>query len=606
MPDFTGRPRERIAYLDGHRIRRALLDGFRRVTGERTHLDRINVFPVPDGDTGTNLALTLSAIEDELRPVTERHAGRLLEHLADAALDGARGNSGAIFAQFCQGLAAGAREHARLDAEALAGALASANEQAREAMEVPREGTMLSVIAAFTQTFAATQQGGVTDLEVLLDRGLVAAREALRATTQQLEVLRRAGVEDAGARGFVLLLEGIADLLRDGSVADHAGESVDPPLVSHVSPEELSRVDEYRFCTECIVSGERLDRAELKRVLNRLGTSVMVIGGNRRLRVHAHVRRPAELFAAMENFGRISGQKADDMMRQELALRDRLRRVAVVTDSAADLPQSVWDELAIHMVPLRVNFGAQSYLDKSGLDSAAFMAELARRPEPPSTSQPPAGDFRRVFEFLASHYEHVVSVNLTSRVSGTCQAAQAAARRAANAEQITVVDSLNVSLGQGLIAMRAAEAAAGGAAVDEVLAATRDSIRRTHCLGLVRDLRFAVRGGRLRPMHQRLGDWLGVRPILGTRPDGRVGLAGFVGPRRDGIVELVRAARRRLRNGETCRLAVGHAGWPEGAMLLREECRRQLPEASVLFVTDIGPALGVHGGPGTLALAIQR
>ena len=201
--------------------------------------------------------------------------------------------------------------------------------------------------------------------------------------------------------GFVLLLEGMADLLRDGTVADSRGYEADPPLASHVSAEELSRVDEYRFCTECIVSGERLDRAEIKRVLSRIGTSVMVIGGARRLRVHAHVRRPPELFTAMENFGQISSQKADDMMRQELALRDRVRRVAVVTDSAADLPQSVWDELAIHMVPLRVNFGGQSYLDKSGLDSATFISELATRPETPSTSQPPAGDFRRVFEFLA-------------------------------------------------------------------------------------------------------------------------------------------------------------------------------------------------------------
>ena len=171
---MNSKPPPRIAYLDGRRLQRLLLAGIARLAAERRHLDRLNVFPVPDGDTGTNLALTFSAVGEAVAAATTRHAGELLAIAADAALDGARGNSGAIFAAWTQGLAAALAGQARIDLPALASGLAAAELSARQALQNPVEGTVLTVMrdianavaphrlppgADFSQMMAVTKQG---------------------------------------------------------------------------------------------------------------------------------------------------------------------------------------------------------------------------------------------------------------------------------------------------------------------------------------------------------------------------------------------------------------------------------------------------------------
>ena len=126
------------------------------------------------------------------------------------------------------------------------------------------------------------------------------------------------------------------------------------------------------------------------------------------------------------SLAKFPGQKADDMRKQQDAAHHRHRRgVAIVVDSSADIPDEELERLEIHMVPMRVHFGERSYLDKVSMRPGEFYRELADNPQHPKTSQPPPGDFRRIFEFLASHYETVVSINVTARVSGTLAAAQA-------------------------------------------------------------------------------------------------------------------------------------------------------------------------------------
>src|SRR4029453_11973851 len=135
---------------------------------------------------------------------------------------------------------------------------------------------------------------------------------------------------------------------------------------------------------------------------------------------------------------------------------------AIVTDSAADMPDDEVDRLDIHIGPAGVHFGERSFLDKVGITPEEFFTEIARTRIAPKTSQPPPGDFRRRFEFLASHYESVLCVSLTRRVSGTCGAAESAAARTSTHGEVQVIDSLNASTGQGLVVLHAAALAHAG------------------------------------------------------------------------------------------------------------------------------------------------
>jgi len=590
--------------LDGLRLNRALKAGILRLLSCQEHLNKINVFPVPDGDTGTNLALTMGAVLGSLQRWPDHHAGKTLTRVADAALDGARGNSGAILAQFFLGVCDKLGHLGRLSPADFAEGVGGGAAYARECLTEPREGTILTVLTDFAHEIRRGAEDGSRDFQLMLRRGVKAAQASLERTTQQLEVLRKANVVDAGAKGFVELMAGLSDYIDSGSQEEPA--VLVPPVINSGAEETAGHEEslEQRYCTECLVTGAEIDGRRLREQLSDLGSSLVVAGLRTKVRVHMHVNDPAALFRVAARFGTVSRQKADDMQRQQHSAHATDRKVVIITDSAADIPDDDLDRLGIHMLPVRVHFGTQSYLDKVGITAEEFYAELARNPEHPKTSQPPPGDFRRQFEFLASHYDAVLSLNLTRKVSGTVGAAESAATRITAHGKVTVIDTMNASTGQGLIAMYAAECAAAGYDIERIVAATRAILPRTRTFGIVGSLEYAVRGGRVAPWVKKVADALQLMPILYADRKGRVSAGGVLFGRDRLKEKFARFVRRRMRDDCTYRVLVGHANCEADGHWLLE----QLAGTNVAYarVVSIGSALGVHGGPGLLVVSLQE
>lgn len=598
-----------IAYLDGQRLSRGLLAGIARVAADAEHLNRINVFPVPDGDTGTNLAVMLGAVRGALLRQPERHAGRLLEIVADAALDGARGNSGAILAQFFHGLCDACQDQRQLTTEQFVQAVERGARYAHEALSEPREGTIVTVIRDFGVEMAAQLSSGGQDFAELLDRGLLRAQSSLAATTAQLDALRRAGVVDAGAQGFVDLLHGVTDFVREGSLRTETAEELSTAATASHGDAYLSGARQdaaHRWCTECLVSGEALERRKLREAMAGLGSSLVIAGGRKRARIHVHTDDPEAVFRAAARFGEVTARKADDMHSQQSAARAGAATVAIVTDSAADLPEDLLTSLEIHLVPVRIHFGSRSYLDKISLDTREFYREMQANPVHPTTSQPPPGDFRRLYQILGSHHAGIVSLHVTGRGSGTFQAASAAADRANTRAPVLALDSRNASIGQGLVVLRAAEMAAEGRNADDIALALERVIAGTRTWALLGSIDHAVRGGRVSAAKRRLVRLLRLEPILATLPDGRIGMGGALWGQHRRLRRFARWIARRTDASRDWRYAVGHADAPDAAAALVEELRAVLPAMEQAFVTEIGTALGVHGGPGTLVVSVQR
>jgi len=603
---MTARPAS-LRQLGSDQLALALRSGIHRVIHEQEALNTINVFPVADGDTGTNLSLTLGAVLPVLRRPGQSHLGLLLAAIADTLLDSARGNSGAIMAQFFQGMSDTAERLNRFTTHTFAQAVVAGSEYAHDALSNPREGTILSAINAFAtslQKHAAADDGG--DFGKLMQQALVACREALTRTQTQLDELRRAGVVDAGAKGFAVLVEGMSDFIVHGKsmprpdMAD-LGEHLIAAVVA-----DAGHDPRFLYCTECIVSGEHIDRRKLREALSQLGDSLVLAGTKRKAKIHIHVNEPEQVFRLARRFGTLGAEKADDMHRQQKSAHGAQAQFAVITDSAADIDDSDLERLDIHMVPLRVQFGDRGYLDKVSISAEEFFEQLASNPRHPTTSQPSPGDFRRQYQFLASHYADVISVNLTGSVSGTLQAARAAAARTDASGTVHVVNSLNASLGQGLIAVFAAECAAAGMDARTALAAIESVIPETYSFGLVRDLRYAVRGGRVPGTRKLLADILRITPVLLSEADGRISARGVLLGRHRLLPKFSRYIAGRLDAAAKWRMAIGHAMCRDEAAELEQLLRDRIPGVVRSGITELGSALGAHGGPGTIVVGVQR
>lgn len=269
-------------------MHRAITAGIQNVISRQDYLNKINVFPVPDGDTGTNMAFTLTSILDGTINQVHTRVDQMLEKVADSAIDGARGNSGAILAQFFQGFCDGSNEVEKHTPESFSKAIKVGADYAREALAEPTEGTILTVITDFSNELINLLENKKLDFVHLLELGLKRAEESLQNTPNLLPILKKSGVVDSGAQGFVDLLNGIFDFINSGSIKDLKIETFIPDDSVENSHEIHSEELKFNFCTECLIKGEDIDRKKIREELMEYGDSLVIAGSKSRAKIHIH------------------------------------------------------------------------------------------------------------------------------------------------------------------------------------------------------------------------------------------------------------------------------------------------------------------------------
>ena len=291
----------------------------------RGRIDDLNVYPVPDGDTGTNLTLTVRAVAEALASAEPGDRPTLAHAVARAALMGARGNSGVILSQIVRGVADVLAESTDgIDPTLTARALRGASDAAYRAVRRPVEGTMLSVIRELAEEAERRTADPLGDLLVELVRH---GEEAVERTPEQLEILREAGVVDAGGTGLVEILRGVAAAVTGAALP--AAPVAAAPLSADAIHLEPSR---YRYCTVFVVEGGALDRDELETRLEQLGDSLVVVGDETALKVHVHTDDPGAALSLGTAAGTIDGVEIANMHEQQ---EQRERRLSLVPSARA-------------------------------------------------------------------------------------------------------------------------------------------------------------------------------------------------------------------------------------------------------------------------------
>ena len=354
------------------RFRRVIASAYALLDSRRQEVNDLNVFPVADGDTGDNMAMTMRAVMEELDrldglEVDEVGRTHLVQALARAALMGARGNSGVILSQIVRGAAEelASRPGELVDPVLVASAFASAADAAYDSVREPAEGTMLTVFREMAHSIArqlahleAEKQrldSGVSDAEQdavlaeVLERAIEDGKKAVERTPEQLDVLRESGVVDAGGYGLVLILAGVVAGLR--------GDGAELPDVPRQETPRLSRPhhedSRYRYCTNFIVSGSGLVGREFVPPLEELGDSVLVVGDEVTLKVHVHTDEPESAVALFDATGEVTNLDVADMREQMEARDARLAagRSGVLAVAAGDGLERLFADLGAHVVP---------------------------------------------------------------------------------------------------------------------------------------------------------------------------------------------------------------------------------------------------------------
>jgi len=597
-----------IGYVDGPRLARSLFAAADWVAAGRDEINRINVFTVPDGDTGTNFSLTLRAVVDALRALGDASLPETARTIARGAVLGARGNSGMMLAHFLLGFAESIGDRPTAATGDLAAALRRGADRLYDSLDDPREGTILTVArdAAAAGEAAAAD---TADIGEFMRRLLAEGELALARTPELMAVLKEAGVVDAGGKGFVRMLEGVVRYIEGDPilpVADAAGAGTRDVAIVPAATAEVATERNFQFCTEVLVRGAHLPSGnEVRAAMHAFGGSVVVAVMADILKIHVHTDTPEAVFSYATRWGRVETTKADDMRAQHRRLAHAGRRsVAVVTDSSADLADSVLDRHHIALVPLQVVFGDQSFRDRVELKPEEFYRRLASARELPTTSQPTPAEFVRVLRDARAGADEVVAVFLSAALSGTFGSAQASLR-AAGISGVHVVDSRSASLGVGMLALRAAELAEAGW-TGAAIAGELERVRgRSGMLLTVDHYDNLLRSGRVSRGKAWLAGMLDVKPILSLDVAGSVVPLDRVRGREQLVPRVLELLERRLTPRPTVvRFGVVHTG----AMDAAERVRTALVAAyrpRDCFVALATGVLGTHVGAGAWAIFYQ-
>jgi uncharacterized protein len=586
----------KIKYLNGNRLYYGFLAGGDAVIKDQSYLNKINVFPVPDADTGSNLASTMRSIADGARNCPS--ISDTLGSLADTALAGARGNSGLIFAQFIQGFKQEVKNEGRLSTHAFGEKVKSAVQQAHQAMTNPVEGTMLTVMRDWAEEIYR-HRTTTSDFTELLSRSLYAARLSLRDTPKKLSVLAKAGVVDAGAKGFVDFLEGIAEFTRKGKLKKLRNRKR-LPAVAGISVHSHNHKVDIRYCTEALITGTQIDLDRLKKDLAALGESVIVAGSPEKARIHVHTNDAAAVVQLVQGYGSVIQIKADDMLRQYQAAHEPKAMTAVITDSACDLPKDWMDQHQIHLIPMQIAFGDNLFLDKITITPECFYSMLESEKDHPLSSIPGLQGIVNMLSFLTSHYKSVVMISISSRLSGMQQIMQQAADQVRGIP-VHVVNSRNLSASEGLLVLRVAEALEAGKPLSEVVKKAEEWVSKTHILVDVQTMKYMVRGGRVSPLKGWLAQILNLKPIITLDEEGQAAGEGKSFSRRSNMKKIIRKMEQFSKNRPVWKYAVVHADNPGRAQKYAEELTLVLQQPPA-YILPLAPVVGVHNGIGAVGI----
>lgn len=330
----------KIEYIDGILLKNIFIGAANTLEKNKQVVDSLNVFPVPDGDTGTNMSLTMQSAIKQVKSLNSERIEDIAKAASNGSLMGARGNSGVILSQLFRGFAKGLKGVERIDVEILAKAFKSASDTAYKAVMKPIEGTILTVARECAEKALETakkEKDIIKFLEEVIKHGEI----TLQKTPEMLPVLKQAGVVDAGGKGLLYILLGALDVLTIGD-STLLEDDIKIDVEDNINIERLDEDIKFGYCTEFIINSENIDINEFKQEIMELGDSLLVVNNDEVTKVHIHTNNPGIVLEKALSIGELTNIKIDNMRYQH-------RNRVIEEEKAVDLSRKKYGFIAVAM-----------------------------------------------------------------------------------------------------------------------------------------------------------------------------------------------------------------------------------------------------------------
>lgn len=570
-----------MKYLTHKELRGMMLSSFRRVQEEKEEINKINVFPVPDQDTGTNIAKTIEGIRDAIKDKEFNNLQEISDAILDGALTNAQGNAGVIYTGFLAGFLSEVKEE-KMDLKDLASAFEKGAKRAKESIQDPKEGTILDVISATASALEEKVGGGEENIIQSLDYATEKAGEALLETREKMDIFKKANVVDAGGMGFLVVLESFLKSLRGNGEEEEAE-------VKEKSSQKIKRfiqVISNRFEVVSLIENPKIDQPKIKERLRPLGNCLDLVQIKNKIKIHIHTDYPKEVKKEIRKMGKIQALRVEDMT-NEVVGEESVETVSIglVTDSQALLLPKIKERYQIEEADFHYQEG------KKSLEDIYTKETPFPQPAPPS-----AEEYRQIFKEKLGSFKRVFCITTSSNFSDSFDNAMEGKKKLSDPKRVFVLDSQNLSAGQSLLVLKAVELIQEHHDMKELIKFSRKAIPEIHNYIAVSNIDWLTEGKGISQKHlqwvKRINKVLRFQPLLEVRKNKlkRGGAIFSESPRRALLKRIVDASKKARKEGIKIRIIIGYTNNEEEANQLRKELKEKINKIEVSFIGQTPPS----------------
>ncbi|MEX1377469.1 MAG: DegV family protein [Eubacteriales bacterium] len=583
--------------IDGNTIYDYFISGAKRLIGSERNLNSINVFPVADGDTGTNLALTMKMII--LKSKKNKNLNDTLSSISETAIENAYGNSGMIFAQFLNGFFIETKAKESITSKEFAEVARKAAGHAYNAVGSPKEGTILSVMRDWANELSRALDS--LDFEKGINDSVEKARVFVEKTKYKMKVFVENNVVDAGAKAFLIFLEGMHEFLKKGKVDEnYTTDYIE--LEAHENTLKNVEVEKNRYCSQFYIETKH-ETEDIKKAIVELGDSFVITSKDNHVKIHIHTDSPDVIMAELEKKGTVISQKIEDMKLMNGIIHNRKNKIGIVTDSIADITQEMIDENQITVIPMNLVCDSTLYLDKITMTPDYFYKKLNEYKMNPTSAQPSSAVIEKTFEMLLEHFDSIIGIFVSKKMSGTYNSASKVAKRLSKkGKRISVIDSKLNSNAEGLLVAEAARLAGEDLPHNEIVDRLEKTKENTRIFVSLKDLGPMIKGGRISKTAGMVLSKIKLQPVVSIDSNGKGIVYKKTLSQKAAVKKILDDIKRDKKESGILKYSIVYSDSKEDIKEFTQQLKKTIG-FDPSYIAPISPVIGLNSGNGAFAIS---